>query len=340
MATGQTLANGRIRLVVASSARKVQVKYKTKSGRKHVRTKRTSHHQVVLLLPAGSRSVFTRALGSTTLRGTKWRRVSIATAGTSAPTPNSPVTNPAPSTAIPAPSSTSPAPSPTDPASSPVLTAAELVEVAGLRVFFGHQSVGGNLLGAVPGVFARYGLAAPAVVDGVPPAAGGLGNAYVGRNGDPRSKIDAFADWVNNRGVGTGSRVAFMKLCYVDVTAQFDVDAWFTEYRTKMTALESAYPGVTFLHVTAPLTTGSPADNATRTRLNERIRSEYGATGRLFDLAAIESTRPDGSRVTGTHGDQTYEALYEGYTSDGGHLNGTGAHVAASQMLHVIATAV
>src|SRR5687767_6913894 len=46
----------------------------------------------------------------------------------------------------------------------PQASAAQLEQVAALRVFFGHQSVGRNVLDAVPAVYAAAGLAAPAVV--------------------------------------------------------------------------------------------------------------------------------------------------------------------------------
>ncbi len=72
-----------------------------------------------------------------------------------------------------------------------------------------------------------------------------------------------------------------------------------------------------------------PAENVARERLNALIRREY-AGGHLFDLAAVESTAPDGSRAAGTYEGQRYYRLYDGYASDSGHLNGEGARVAAA----------
>ena len=51
--------------------------------------------------------------------------------------------------------------------------------------------------------------------------------------------------------------------------------------------------------------------------MNALIRGEY-AGRHLFDLAAIESTKPDGTRVSGRYDNQGYFALYDGYTSDSG----------------------
>ena len=80
------------------------------------------------------------------------------------------------------------------------------------------------------------------------------------------------------------------------------------------------------------------AENAARERLNALIRREY-AGGHLFDLAAIESTAPDGSRAIGMYKGQQYYRLYDGYASDSGHLNGEGARVAATAWLKTIAQA-
>jgi len=54
------------------------------------------------------------------------------------------------------------------------------------------------------------------------------------------------------------------------------------------------------------------ADNVARERFNALIRGEY-AGHHLFDIAAIESTKPDGTRVSGSYDNQGYFALYDGY---------------------------
>jgi len=58
---------------------------------------------------------------------------------------------------------------------------------------------------------------------------------------------------------------------------------------------------------------------------------------RLFDLAAIESTKPDATRVSGRCENQEYVALYDGYVSDVGHLNAVGSKIAATAFLGAIA---
>lgn len=215
--------------------------------------------------------------------------------------------------------------------------------MTGARVFFGHQSVGQNVLDGVRRLHGDRGEPVPEIQD-----------AYLGENENPLSKIEDF-DARLRGGLRGQVDVAMMKLCYIDVTAQTDVDGLFESYRTTLSALAQDYPDVTFAHATVPLTTErtglsklrarltgndryGPDENLARERLNARIRAEY-AEGHVFDLAAAESTRPDGSRVTGRHDGFDYFALYDGYASDLGHLNAAGAEVAARAWLATVAGA-
>jgi hypothetical protein len=215
--------------------------------------------------------------------------------------------------------------------------------VAGTRVFFGHQSVGQNVLDGVRRLHGNQGEPVPEIQD-----------AFLGENENPLSKIEDF-DARMRGGLGEQVDVAMMKLCYIDVTVQTDVDALFGVYRSTMSALERDCPDVTFVHVTVPLTaelspvaklrarlTGNrrygPEENVARERLNALVRA-HGADGHLFDLAAVESTRPDGTRVTGRHGGSDYFALHDGYAADLGHLNEAGAEVAAAAWLTAVARA-
>ncbi len=202
-----------------------------------------------------------------------------------------------------------------------------LTDASNARVFFGHQSVGINVLDGVRGLYASSGVSGPPIVNGVPSDAGDgfIAHQLVGKNGNPASKIAAFDSAIRS-GVGDGVDVALMKLCYIDISAKTDVDALFATYRDTLSGLQRDYPRVAFLHTTVPLTTDNAADNANREKLNAMIRSTYG--GQLFDLAAAESTTPDGSRVSG---------LYPGYASDSGHLNEAGSAAAASAFLEAIA---
>ncbi len=69
-----------------------------------------------------------------------------------------------------------------------------------------------------------------------------------------------------------------------------------------------------------------------------RRRREHGGR-HLFDPAAIESTKPDGTRVSGRYDNRGYFAVYDGYASDVGHLNAVGSRIAATASLDAIGQA-
>lgn len=243
---------------------------------------------------------------------------------------------------------------------SAAASAGALDEAAALRVFFAHQSVGANLVDGLSGAYAAAGTRAPPVVElsgepRVPPVlrdtrGGVFAHVLIGENGDPLDKIRDFDAWMRS-GVAEEVDVALLKFCYLDVTATTDVNAVFAAYQQSIDALQRDFPDTLLVAVTTPLTTepalgsrikgllgGSnpaPADNAARQRFNALLRSSYA--GRVFDLATLESTAPDGSRVTGTSGGETYYALYGGYATDEGHLNRTTSQVAAARLMDFLA---
>jgi hypothetical protein len=151
-------------------------------------------------------------------------------------------------------------------------------------------------------------------------------------------------------------RVALMKFCYVDFTPSTNSDSLFRSYEDLITSLRRRYPEVSFVHVTVPLTARPTGlkdtvkrwlgrtvrkDEANRRRglFNHRLRRTF-RNETLFDLARIESTRPDGTLESfrGRDG-TTIAALFPGYTSDGGHLNERGRDLAAAEFARVVAAA-
>lgn len=73
-------SQGRIEVVVTSTAPRVQIKYRTLSGESHRRTERTTSHEAVFVLPPGARSLYVRALSSTSLGGRGWQRTRLTSA--------------------------------------------------------------------------------------------------------------------------------------------------------------------------------------------------------------------------------------------------------------------
>jgi hypothetical protein len=233
---------------------------------------------------------------------------------------------------------------------------AEWDRLAGARVWFGHQSVGGNLLDGIREVIKNDPAARLNIVETDRAAAmetPAFGHARIGRNRDPISKIEAFVHLMD-ASLGGNVNIAFFKFCYVDIDENTDVGALFARYRDAMARLKGKYPGTLFAHVTVPLRAmqtgpktwakhllsrpvGGEDDNARRHAFNERLRKEYSGREPLFDLAALEATAPDGQRVLNARGGLPYYALLSTYTDDGGHLNETGRRRIAEQLLIFLA---
>lgn len=228
-------------------------------------------------------------------------------------------------------------------------------------VFFGHQSVGYNILDGVNDLAAtnpQFPIRIAAVSGKQDFAQPVLGHAEVGQNTDPKSKIDDFAKLLDS-GIGDQADIALLKFCYVDVEDSTDMAKLFDEYKTTIGQLKSKYPKTTFVHATMPLVAkqqdiktwaknavkriiGRPVRdislNAKRGDFNDKLVREYGGRDFVFDLARIESTAPDGQRVVNSEDGLTFYSLYPDYTNDGGHLNQVGRKVVAAEFVRFLAS--
>jgi lysophospholipase L1-like esterase len=148
--------------------------------------------------------------------------------------------------------------------------------------------------------------------------------------------------------------IAFMKLCYLDVSAETDVPAIFNRYKQVMKYLQETYPRTVFVHVTVPLLStdmgikgrvrrwigrndATEYANYNRNRFNDLLE-EYRGREPVFDLAKIESTLPDNSRQVFKYKGKRYYTMNPAYTTDGGHLNTEGRKVVARELLALLAT--
>jgi hypothetical protein len=245
-------------------------------------------------------------------------------------------------------------PKPTTDVAVPEPTGAQLDALGQTRVLFGHQSVGANVIDGLTGLYADAGREPPGIADVADAGAedASIVHALVGVNGDPEGKFAAFRDLVD-AGRGASAEIALVKLCYTDITSSTDVDAVFAGYTELMTELEARHPDITFLYTTVPLTTdrswranlkalfGSddqmgPADNQARQRYNELVREHYGASGRLFDVAAVEATMASDPARRSENGSDYY-VLNEALSSDAGHLNDVGSRIVAAELIRIIA---
>jgi hypothetical protein len=225
-----------------------------------------------------------------------------------------------------------------------------LARMAQRRIFFGHQSVGADVVRGLAAL--ADGLAAPLNLVETRDLAAVEGPCFIhtriGRNGDPASKLADFAALLDE-GAGADLDLAMAKLCYVDVTRDTDTGELARRHDELFDALAGRHPHLRLVPVTVPLTTGffglrgaaakllgraDPAapDNRARARYNDHLRARYGGSGALFDLAAVESN-PSGRQSAPN--DST-PALCRALTHDGGHLNRRGRKLAAIALVRTL----
>nr|WP_300046992.1 hypothetical protein [uncultured Nocardioides sp.] len=237
-------------------------------------------------------------------------------------------------------------PEPSPDTAARTVTPAELGAAAGQRVFIGHMSIGWNMLDGLQRLYADADVPEAEVVQvsvGDPPpelpeGQGAVVHTEIGVNGDPLGKLANF-DTAMRSGLADEIDVAMVKLCFTDVTAKTDVEQVFAAYRETLDGLQRDFPDVRFVHATVPLTAAPSGikqhlkvllrgdDNAAREQFNDLVREAY-ADDDLFDIAAVESTTPDGTRLA---------TLAPGWAdTDREHLNAAGSAVLAARFLDLL----
>jgi len=218
----------------------------------------------------------------------------------------------------------------------------DLATLRGAHVFFGHHSVGQNIL---------EGLAVLSKEAGIDVS---IEEAPVGQNMRPLEKFEDFAKR-GERNPDDGTQLMAMKLCYVDFNPRTDVDQLVEAYAAAVARVRKARPGVRVVHVAPALfarpvdmksklnrTLGRPVweDQSNKKRLDftSQVRARF-PNDPFFDLASVESTRPDGTAEQYEVDGQQVPMLWPGYSSDGGHLNDEGKLVAAKAFAHAFAQA-
>ena len=233
------------------------------------------------------------------------------------------------------------------------------VKLAEKRIFFGHKSVGYNIIDGIEDILNECKQIKLNIVETCDPAEFDLpifAHSQVGSNTDPVSKIESFTN-IMDVGVGNKVDIAFFKFCYVDVTRDSDPQKILDRYRAAIEDMEDRHPQTRFLHVSAPIRSvpkgakrnlkqfvklliGKPGvldDNMMRLRYNKLLNDAYFETGSVFDLALIESLRPGGLRCYADKGTERVYVMAPEYTEDGGHLNDVGRKKVAEQLLIILA---
>jgi hypothetical protein len=179
------------------------------------------------------------------------------------------------------------------------------------------------------------------------PRRGFFAHGRVGKNESPKSKCEAF-EAILREGLGKQIDIAFFKFCYLDIRARDNEKEILKLYKSTLDAMRLEYPGVRLIPVTAPLTISERgwkyymkrmlgreterANNIRRNRYNELLRETFKGEA-IFDLAALESKRPDGSDETFGSDQGKYFSLVPEYSSDGSHLNQYGSQRIAKELI-------
>lgn len=222
------------------------------------------------------------------------------------------------------------------------------------RIYFGHQSVGGNILDGLTALSKEAGtplnISSP---NAVTVSSGFFAESALGRNSEPATKCVAFHEQIEK--MHGEVDIALMKLCYIDFDANTQPGEIFEHYVRAVQAVHHQYPSITIVHVTVPLKVSSSGikriikdilgrpdqarlANLRRCQFNNLLKQRfYGEP--VFDLAAVESTGPDGQQNSFAVDGQSGLSLAPEYTSDGGHLNDHGARVVARELVRVLAAA-
>ena len=235
------------------------------------------------------------------------------------------------------------------------LTASDISRLASQKVFFGHQSVGDDIVRGLRDLMASEPRLKLRIVESADPQlinSPAFVESHIGYNADPQSKAEAFRAIVD-RGIGREGGIVMYKYCYVDVGPSADIPRMFQLYRRGINALKAKYPSLRFVHITIPLTTLEPSVkgwakrilgratardlNRKRNEYNRLLVQAYSGTDPVFDLAKVESTRRDGLRSEFIESGQQTFTLAPEFTRDGGHLNEAGRRIAAEHLLLALA---
>ena len=232
-------------------------------------------------------------------------------------------------------------------------------KLAEKKIFFGHQSVGYNIIDGIADVMNERDYIKLNIVEGSEPtifALPVLAHSQVGKNTDHVSKIRNFMN-IMDTSAGGKIDIAFFKFCYVDIMRDSDPQEIFEDYSAALEELKKQHPDTKFLHITVPvcsvpkgfkrnlkqsvkLIIGMPGaldDNMMRECYNKLLRDAYSKTEPFFDLALVESVNPDGFRCYATKGTEKVNVMAPEYTEDGGHLNIRGRKKVAEQLLIILA---
>ena len=212
-----------------------------------------------------------------------------------------------------------------------------------VTIFFGHQSVGQDIVLGMAEHVTDDGRGIPRIVESSTLddlESGTLVHCNIGRNTRPLSKILAFKRALA-RAVDVRVDIALMKFCYVDVTHDSNPQEIFDAYSEAISELKDEFPETVFVHVTVPIEAmpqsaegvakhfikrviGRPGvveDNWVRHQYNVLLRAHYSGKEPVFDLAEFESRDAAGCATVRMFQGEGILFMDPEKTEDGGHLN-------------------
>ena len=207
------------------------------------------------------------------------------------------------------------------------IPASVMEQVAGLKWFFAHASVGDNMMDGITALRAsdpdRYPIQRQADDEWPPspgPCEGGFIYDYGRGNPDWSDKVQWFEAYASNGWRNPSVNICLNKFCWIDP----DVDT--NAYLQSMAGLEGRYPDTLFVYMTIPLTGDADGENTQRNAFNRTVREFCSANGRvLYDVADIEAHDTNGAAQTYS---TTNQWMYDGFAVDPGagdwHLNAVG----------------
>jgi len=229
--------------------------------------------------------------------------------------------------------------------------AAKWQELSAKRIYFGHQSVGFNIIDGMQELMKKYPQIQLNIIETrhFNGSAGAFIHSRVGKNRKPETKINDFVNVVDQE-LGVVPDMAALKFCYVDAYDKVDVHDLFIKYKEAMDKLKQEHPNLTIIHFTMPLRTQSISwktkaklllgkepweftDNIKRNQFNELLRQQYQGKEPVFDLAGYEALGQDGEKMSFQYKEQTYLSMLPEYSTDGGHLNKKGEQWVAENFL-------
>jgi hypothetical protein len=165
--------------------------------------------------------------------------------------------------------------------------------LAKLKIFFAHASVGDNIMEGFYDLHTANPLEYPLAQESslsIPPMMTENGTIYEYPRGNPPwfEKVNSFESYVKNGWHDPKVNIVMNKFCYIDQVAEWET------YCNSMAALEVEYPETKFVYWTMPITTSTDTDEVLRSQFNNNLRTWIATQSNkiLFDIADIEAWSP------------------------------------------------